>query len=117
MGASEGTYQPERGYKNGEGDFELVAGARYHPYRLATVLWQRKEIDPVDIFLEVLDGDRVYAVDQVIGCTCKLYAWPNSASPFHICLVPDMRVRFRVTGALAAEEQSAVIVWAELGAV
>jgi hypothetical protein len=56
-------------------------------------------------------------VDQVIGCTCKLYAWPNSASPFHICLVPSMRVRFRVTGAVAGEEQSAVIVWAELGAV
>lgn len=117
MGASEGTYQPERGFKKDAGDFVLEAGARYHPFRLATILWERKLITPVDIFIEVLDGDKVYGVDQVLGCTCKLYSWPNSASPFHVCLVPPMRVRFRVTGAVAGEDQSAVIVWAELGAV
>jgi len=117
MGASEGTYQPERGFMSGAGDFSLVAGARYHPFRLATILWERKNVTPVDIFVEVLDGDKVYGVDQVLGCTCKLYAWPNSASPFHIYLVPGMQVRFRVTGAVAGEVQSAVIVWAELGAV
>ncbi len=117
MGASEGTYQPARAYKSGAGEFTMVFGARYHPFRLATVLWERKEIDPVDIYVEVLDGDKVYAIDEVIGCVCKKYAWPNSAAPSLLYLVPDMQVRFRVTGAQAAEEQSVLAVWAELGAV
>jgi len=117
MGASEGVYQVEREFKVGAGDLVKLAGARYHPFRLATVLWERKEIDAVDIFLEVVDGDRIYKIDEVLGCICKFYAWPNSASPREIYLVPDMRVRFRVIGAQAAENQSVFLTWAELGAI
>jgi hypothetical protein len=117
MGASEGTYQPERGYKNGAGDFILEAGARYHPFRLTTVLWQRKNVNAVDIHLEMLDGDKVFTIDEYLTCTDKHYSWPNEDSPCPLALVPSQRVRLRVTGANATEEQSAVVVWAELGAV
>jgi len=117
MGASEGTYQPERGFKSGAGTFELVAGARYHPYRLTTVLWERLKVNAVDIHLELLDGDKVYTIDQYLACTDKYYTWPNEDSPCPLTFVPDQRVRLRVTGAIDGEVQSAVIVWAELGVV
>lgn len=117
MGASEGTYQPERGFKSGDGTFELVAGGRYHPYRLTTVLWERKNVSAVDVHLEMIDGDKIYTIDEYLACTDKYYTWPNEDSPCPLTFVPAQRIRLRVTGALGTEEQSAVITWAELGVV
>jgi hypothetical protein len=117
MGASEGTYQAEHGYQTGVGEFKLEAGARYHPYRLATVLWQRANVNAVDIRLEVLDGDKVYTIDEALAAADKFYTWPNENSPCPLALIPGQRVRLRVTGANVTEVQSAVINWAELGAV
>jgi len=117
MGASEGVYQPERGFKTGDGDFILLAGARYHPFRLTTVLWERQNVDAVDIHLEMLDGDKVYTIDEYLACTDKYYTWPNEDSPCPLTFVPDQRIRLRVTGAEEDEVQSAVITWAELGVV
>jgi len=117
MGASEGTYQKEFGFLAGEGEFVMEAGARYHPFRLATVLWQRKNVNAVDLFLEIVDGDQIFTIDEYLTSTDKHYSWPNEDSPCQLSLVPAQRVRLRVKGATATEIQSAVIVWAELGAV
>ena len=117
MGASEGVYQPERGFKKDAGTFELVAGAKFHPFRLTTVLWERKLVNAVDIHLEMLDGDKVYTIDEYLACADKYYTWPNEDSPCPLTFVPAQRIRLRVTGAVDGEEQSAVITWAELGVV
>lgn len=117
MGSSEGTYQPERGFQSGEGEFILLAGARYHPYRLTTVLWKRKNVNAVDVHLELIDGDQIYTIDEYLACTDKYYTWPNEDSPCPLTFVPDQRVRLRVKGATASEVQSAVVVWAEMGVV
>ena len=115
MGVSEGTFQVERAFKIGAGDLVLVGGTRYHPYSLRTVLWERLNATNVDIFLEVLDGDRIYIVDSVLGTGAKSYIFPNARIPEKLDLVPAQKIRFRVTGAVAGDNQSVAVTWAELG--
>ena len=117
MGASEGVFQTEREFKIGAGDFALLAGARYHPFSLRSVLYERQNLGAVDLFLEVVDGDRVYQIDSATAMTDRFYSWPNTDSPEKFDLTPPQRVRLRVIGgANPAENQSAAITWAELGA-
>jgi hypothetical protein len=113
MPVSEGTFQTERGFKVAAGAFELLAGARYHPFSLRTVLWERADAAAIDLFLEIVDGDRVYEIDSVLGTADKKYHFPNARATKALDLVPAARVRFRTSG---GTNQSAAITWAELGA-
>jgi hypothetical protein len=115
MGASEGVFQTERAYAKDAETLLLVGGGRYHPFTLRTVLWERANATLVNLYLEVMDGDRVYLIDSLLATAVKSYRWPNAASPSPIALVPATRYRFRVTGAAGGEVQSVLAVWAELG--
>lgn len=115
MGASEGVFQVERDFRTSE-DINLVAGARYHPYSLRTVLWKADAAGAPSLFVEVVDGDRVYVIDSEVAFAGTTYQWPNAKSPHPKDLVPPQRIRFRTTGMGAvAVKHSVAVTWAELG--
>lgn len=115
MGASEGTFQVERDFKTGV-NLSFEAGAKYHPFSARTILWHADAAGAVGIFVEVMDGDRVYVLDTLAAFAGQDYSWPNSRSPEKIDLVPAQRIRFRTTGIGGAVKHSVAITWAELGA-
>lgn len=117
MGVSEAVFQKE--FEFAKDTVQLGAklfGARYHPFSMRTVLWQRVSGGAMDLFLEVVEGDRVYIVDQVLATVLKSYVFPNARTPEKVDLVPGARYRFRTLGAPIGEDQSVVTTWAELGA-
>lgn len=115
MPVSEGVFQVERDFKTGT-NISLDAGANYHPFSARTILWKADSAGMVGIFVEVVDGDRVYELDSVAAFAGQSYSWPNQRSPEKIDLVPPQRIRFRTTGIAAMVKHSAAITWAELGA-
>jgi hypothetical protein len=114
-GLSEGVFQTEHDYKEGA-DIDFPVGARYHPFSARTVLWEASAAGAVDLFIEVVDGDRVYEIDKVAGFAGTKYSWPNQRSPEKMDLVPAQRLRFRTVGIAGGVKHSVAITWAELAA-
>lgn len=112
MPLSEGTLQVERDFKTGV-DFNFEALLRYHPFSARTILWKADAAGAVDIFVEIVDGDRVYELDKVLGFAGQSYSWPNARSPEKIDMVPPQKVRFRTVG-IAAVKHSVAITLAEI---
>lgn len=112
----DGVFQTDRDFKVGANNLDLVSGARYHPFSMRSVLWQRKTANAMDFFIEIVDGDKVYPVVSLPGTVLKSYVWPDAATPSKIDLTPAMRIRVRTNGAGPGEDQSAAVTWAELGA-
>jgi hypothetical protein len=110
VGASEGVFQVERQVKTGA-DLNFDSGPRYHPGSLRAVLY-KADAGAVTVFVEMVDGDRVYLIDTAVGVSD--YSWPNADSPEKFDFVPPQRVRFRTTG-IGAGKHSAAVTWAELG--
>lgn len=114
MGVSEGTLQVERDFQTGV-NITKEAGARYHPFSARTILWSADAAGAVSLFVEIVDGDRVYELDRVAAFAGQVYSWPNSRSPEKIDLVPAQRIRFRTTGIAGGVKHSVAITWAEIG--
>jgi hypothetical protein len=114
VGVSEGTLQVERDFKTGV-NLNFDAGARYHPFSARTILWKADAAGAVDIFVEIVDGDRVYELDRLLAFAGQVYSWPNARSPEKMDLVPAQRIRFRTAGIAGGVKHSAAITWAEIG--
>lgn len=113
---SDGVYQTQREYaKDATQLGATLFGARIKPYSLRTILWQRKNAAAMDLFVEIVDGDRVYLVDTVAGTILKSYVFPNSRTPAKLELNTPQQIRFRTAGAAAGEDQSVAVTWAEEG--
>jgi hypothetical protein len=113
---SDGVFQTEREYATGATQLGAKKfGARVKPYSLRTVLWQRSQAAAIDLFVEIVDGDRVYLIDTVAGTTLKSYVLPNARVPSKIDLITPQQIRFRTAGAAAGEDQSVAVTWAEEG--
>jgi hypothetical protein len=113
---SDGVFQTEREYAKGIVPLGSAKfGARVKPYSLRTVLWQRADATALDLFLEIVDGDRVYLIDTVAGTTLKTYVFPNSRTPAKLDLNTPQRIRFRTGVPAVAEDQSVAVTWAEEG--
>lgn len=115
MSVSEGVFQVERDFKTGV-NLDFLSGAKYHPFSARTILWKADAAGAVSLFVEVVDGDRVYEIDSLLAFAGTTYQWPNERSPHPKDLVPPQRIRFRTTGIAGGVKHSVAVTWAELGA-
>ncbi len=117
MSVSEAVFQDEHEFAKDTTELGAkLFGSKFHSFSLRTLIWQRKNAGAVDLFLEMIDGDRVYVIDSVLATTSKSYVFPNARTPNKVDMVRSQKYRFRTSGSLAGEDQSTDTVWAELGA-
>lgn len=114
---SDGVYQTEREFATGTTELGAAKfGAKVKPFALATVLWQRSGNGNISLFVELLDGDRVYVIDtQSGGAGFQNYCLPNVRVPNKVFCTSGQRIRVRSSGAAGGENQSAAVTWAEEG--
>ena len=110
---AEGLIQAVRNYAVGAAPLAVIGGSDFRSYTLRSVVWTRVGGGAMDLILAVLDGDKVYEIEHVVGTAALNYHWPNAATPSFMSFACPTKIRFSTTGEVAGLTQSAMLVWAD----
>jgi len=83
-------------------------------WSLLSILFERKKVNAIDIFVEAIYAGRTYQIDRLQATAEKYFRFPNDRVPFPFYVDPNTVVVFRTSGtADAAEDQSVIVQWSQ----